>query len=125
MRKQLLLFLWIAGLCLLGLTGGEVLPAAGQGILAAQVRAGEDTSWLDCFADRAGEACARAERSFVRTLDGGCSSPIAAFAVLEGETITLTGMGFGGEKSTLTGPINQPEALGRTLAERMRKEGLA
>lgn len=103
----------------------ELLPAAGQGILAVQVRAGADTAWLDCFTDWAGTACSLAERSFVRALDGGCSSPIAAFAVAGGDTITLTGMGSGGEKSTLAGPASQPEELGRTLAEQMRREGRA
>lgn len=127
------LVLAAAGLKRLGLEGrisrifsaDELLPAAGQGILAAQVRSGEDASWLAPFADRESGVRARAERSFVKALDGGCSSPIAAFAVLEGETLTLTGMGAGGEKSALTGPAGQPEELGRALAERMRKEGLA
>lgn len=127
------LVLAAAGLKRLGLEGrisrifsaDELLPAAGQGILAAQVRSGEDASWLAPFSDRESGVRARAERSFVKALDGGCSSPIAAFAVVEGETLTLTGMGAGGEKSALTGPVGQPEELGRALAERMRKEGLA
>ena len=127
------LVLAAAGLKRLGLesrisrifSADELLPAAGQGILAAQVRSGEDASWLAPFSDRESGVRARAERSFVKALDGGCSSPIAAFAVLEGETLTLTGMGAGGEKSALTGPAGQPEELGRALAERMRKEGLA
>lgn len=127
------LVLAAAGLKRLGLEGrisrifsaDELLPAAGQGILAAQVRSGEDASWLAPFADRESGVRARAERSFVKALDGGCSSPIAAFAVLEGETLTLTGMGAGGEKSALTGPAGQPEELGRALAERMRREELS
>ena len=89
-----------AGLKRLGLEGRiaryfspeEVLPAAGQGILAAQMRAGEDASFLDAFSDPEGTACARAERAFVRELDGGCSSPVAAFATVSGDTMTLTGM---------------------------------
>lgn len=127
------LVLAAAGLKRLGLEGrisrifsaDELLPAAGQGILAAQVRSGEDTSWLAPFADRESGVRARAERSFVKALGGGCSSPIAAFAVVEGETLTLTGMGAGGEKSALTGPAGQPEELGWALAERMRREGHA
>ncbi|WP_300253224.1 hypothetical protein [uncultured Subdoligranulum sp.] len=33
----------------------------------------------------------------MRELDGGCSSPVAAFAVLEGERLTLRGMDKGGD----------------------------
>jgi hydroxymethylbilane synthase len=59
-----------------------MLPAAGQGILVLQGRAGEDYSFLEGYTDRAAELSAVAERAFVRWLDGGCSSPIAAHAVL-------------------------------------------
>ena len=93
-----------AGLKRLGLEGRicrwfsteEILPAAGQGIMAAQMRAGEDTSFLDAFSDAEGTACALAERAFVRELDGGCSSPVAAFAAISGDTMTLTGMNVSG-----------------------------
>src|SRR5699024_5346716 len=94
------LVLAAAGLKRLGLEGRitryftveEMIPAAGQGIMAFQTRAGEDLSYLSGVVDEAGTLCAQAERAFVRKLDGGCSSPIAAHAVLEGETITLTGL---------------------------------
>lgn len=98
----------------------EILPAAGQGILAAQMRAGEDHAFLDAFADPAGTACALAERSFVRELDGGCSSPVAAFAALEGGTMILTGMNVSGKKDVITGPAADAVQLGITLARRLR-----
>ena len=86
----------------------EMIPAAGQGILAVQVRSGEDTDYLAAFLDRDGTDCATAERAFVRRLDGGCSSPVAAFATVEGETLTLRGMDItsAGEPifDTITGP---------------------
>ena len=117
-----------AGLKRLGLEGRiaryfspeEVLPAAGQGILAAQMRAGEDASFLDTFADPEGTACARAERAFVRELDGGCSSPVAAFATVSGDTMTLTGMNVFGEKDTITGAVGEAVQLGIALARRLR-----
>ena len=106
----------------------EMIPAAGQGILAVQVRAGEDTDYLSAFLDRDGTDCATAERAFVRRLDGGCSSPVAAFATVEGDTLTLRGMDItsAGEPifDTITGPRNQGEALGIALADRIR-EGTA
>ncbi|WP_034802331.1 hydroxymethylbilane synthase [Eubacterium sp. AB3007] len=61
----------------------EMLPAAGQGILVLQGRAGEDYSCLEGYEDPAAACAALAERAFVRWLDGGCTSPIAAHAVLE------------------------------------------
>lgn len=122
------LILAVSGLKRLGLEGRisrvfspeEMLPAAGQGILAAQVRRGTDTAYLQCFDDPVGRACAVAERAFVRSLDGGCSSPVAAFAVVEGDRMTLTGMNAEGVKGSITGEVGQAEALGLKLAERLR-----
>lgn len=130
------LVLAVSGLERLGLEGrisrvfstDEMLPAAGQGILAVQIRAGEDAGYLSAFLDRDGADCALAERAFVRRLDGGCSSPVAAFATVEGETLTLRGMDVtaAGEPifDTITGPRDQGEALGMALADRIR-EGTA
>ena len=103
----------------------EMLPAAGQGILAVQARAGEDVSFLSAFHDPDGADCLLAERAFVRALDGGCTSPVAAHAVLEGDTLRLTGLNVTAENTPffdqISGPRAQAEALGRTLAERMKR----
>ena len=103
----------------------EMLPAAGQGILAVQARAGEDVSFLSAFHDRDGADCLLSERAFVRALDGGCTSPVAAHAVLEGDTLRLTGLNVTAENTPffdqISGPRAQAEALGRTLAERMKR----
>ena len=126
------LVLAAAGLRRLGLehrvsryfTVEELLPAAGQGILALQARAGEDLSYLEGVLDGDGAACALAERAFVRALDGGCSSPIAAHAVVEGETITIDGLYVDEQgrmrRDRLSGPREQGEELARRLAERLR-----
>ena len=106
----------------------EMIPAAGQGILAVQVRSGEDTGYLSALLDRDGTDCAMAERAFVRRLDGGGSSPVAAFATVEGDTLTLRGMDVTETGvpifDTITGPRDQGEALGIALADRIR-EGMA
>ena len=122
------LILAAAGLRRLGLEGRicrvfepeEMLPAAGQGILAAQTRAGEDTGYLQCFHDPEAGACALAERAFVRALDGGCSSPVAAFAAVERGQMTLTGMNVRGEKASVTGEADRARELGLALARRLR-----
>ncbi len=82
------LILAAAGLTRLGLSDRvskvipveDMLPAAGQAIMAVQARAGEDVSWLSRFHDEQVFRCMLAERAFVRELDGGCSKPCAAFA---------------------------------------------
>ena len=104
----------------------ELLPAAGQGILAVQCRADMDRTVFDCLRDREAEICALAERAFVRALDGGCSSPIAAYARMVGDNITVTGMYVDGaervRKGTASGPAGEGEALARALAKKLKED---
>lgn len=101
----------------------ELLPSAGQGILAVQARQGVDTTCLDGFRDADATDCLLAERAYVRALDGGCSSPVAAYATVEGDTLTLRGMDGAGKKYSCTGPRSRAEELGTELARRS-KEGM-
>lgn len=104
----------------------EMVPAAGQGILAVQARAGEELSFLDCVKNREANIAAMAERSFVRTLDGGCSSPMAAYAQVAGNEIKLLGL-YAGEASeeyvtgSLTGNAGDAQKLGEKLAEELKR----
>lgn len=105
----------------------EMIPAAGQGILAVQGRAGEDYSYLEHFADREGTYAALCERAFVRFLDGGCSSPVAAHAVVENDTIYLMGLYYQEstgkyKKGTMDGFVNEAEELGIRLAKQLKKD---
>ena len=104
----------------------EMLPAAGQGILAVQTRQGMDTACLAGIHDPNAACCALAERAFVRALDGGCSSTVAAYAVAEGETLTLTGLYVSPDetvvrKGSLSGSRTAAETLGETLADKLKK----
>ncbi len=69
----------------------EVIPAAGQGILVVQGRRGNAIPAVESFNDDDAMYAALAERAFVRRLDGGCSSPIAAYAEIMGDKLSLTG----------------------------------
>ena len=126
------LVLAAAGLKRLGLeerirryfTTEEMIPAAGQGILGVQGRRGEDHGYLDCFADAEAGYAAACERSFVRELDGGCTSPVCAHAVVHGDKITLRGLYYdpatGAHRvGTDEGSITEAEALGARLARRL------
>ena len=72
----------------------EMLPAAGQGVLAVQGRADEEYAYLSGFFDADSRDTSLCERAFVAALDGGCTAPTAAFAEIlpDGERIRLTGL---------------------------------
>jgi hydroxymethylbilane synthase len=110
-------------------TVDEMIPAASQGILAVQGRRGEDYSFLDSFHSIESEIVSKAERRFIKTLGGGCSSPVAVYGRIDGNTLLLTGMyvdHYGDiEKGSISGGIDNiddSERLGETLAERLRKK---
>lgn len=103
----------------------EVIPAAGQGILAVQGRAGEDYSYMEKFDSEESRAQAKAERSFVRFLNGGCTSPIAAYASVNGKDLTLSGLYYSEKKEKyitgeISGNASEAEDLGKELAEELR-----
>ena len=129
------LVLACAGLTRLGLTERigrvftvrEMIPAAGQGVLVLQGRAEGDYAFLRCADHLPTRRAALAERAFVRLLDGGCSSPIAAHAQLQGEELSLTGLYYSESTGrhvfgTLAGDGADCEALGQRLAEKLKRE---
>lgn len=105
----------------------EMLPAAGQGTLCIQVRKDFDRSFFSCIHDRQTELVTLAERSFVRTLDGGCSSPIAAYGTASGKDLCLTGLFYDEaekvyRKQSIKGSLKDAKELGRCLAKQMKSE---
>ena len=108
-------------------TTEEMIPAAGQGILAVQGRQDLDYGWLSGCFDREAACCALAERAFVRALGGGCSSPVAAYAVPEGTQLWLRGFysepdGAGCWFGELRGSMEESEKLGLELARKWKEE---
>jgi hydroxymethylbilane synthase len=90
----------------------ELLPEAGQGALALQVRAGED-HLVAAADDPATRAQVEAERAVVAVVGGGCLAPVAAHhdgSVLAGLVAAEDGSWL--EKRS----GSDPEALGEELA---------
>lgn len=132
------LLLAAAGLDRLGL-GGRIaqrlpvdvmLPAVTQGVLGLECRAGDTavSSLLAPLHEPATALRVRAERAFAARLGGGCHTPLAAHAVLDGERLALTGLvgspdGRRVLRETLDGPAAQAQALGLRLAERLLAQG--
>ncbi|MDR2924307.1 MAG: hydroxymethylbilane synthase [Treponema sp.] len=122
-----------AGLIRLGLqnrvtrvfTVDEMIPSASQGILAVQGRKGEDYSYLAPFHNRESDIVSKAERRFIKTIGGGCSSPAAVYARINNNEILLTGLYADAdghiEKGEISGDIDKSEMLGETLAVRLKE----
>lgn len=103
----------------------EIIPAAGQGILAVQGKAGIDYSFLDKFKDLDSEKIAICERAFVKQLDGGCSSPIAAYACILNNKIRLKGLYYNEQTKlyitdAMESDIDSAYELGIELANKLK-----
>jgi hydroxymethylbilane synthase len=107
-------------------TVDEMIPSASQGILAVQGRRGEDYSFLGGFHNRESETVSKAERRFLKTLGGGCSSPVAAYGQIHGNELLLTGMYVDAcgniETGKISGDKDKSEQLGETLALRLKEK---
>ncbi len=102
----------------------EILPAAGQGVLAVQGRAGEPYPFLEEVDHQETRVCALGERAFVRALNGGCTSPTAAYGRLEKGILKLTGLYCQPDTrawatASIEGPPEEAEALGLKLAKQL------
>jgi len=110
----------------------EFIPAVGQGSVAIEVHASlasEKREGLrSALNHEKTEICLKAERSFLKTMDGGCSIPVFCLAELDGGTISVTGgiISLNGEKEiirTKTGTIENPLKLGFELASEVLISG--
>jgi len=111
-----------------------MLPAPGQGAVAVQMRGG----WLGLANFTALHCtntalCVTAERAFLAGLGGGCSVPVAAHAIVNGDMVEVTGRVCALDASTVItvttngvcGTIEAAEALGLALAEMAIAQGAA
>ncbi len=109
-----------------------MLPAVTQGVLGLECRTG-DAAVAALIAPLHQPPTAlrvQAERAFAGGLGGGCHTPLAAHAVLDGDTLHLTGLvgtpdGRRILREALSGPADQPQALGLDLAQRLLDHGAA
>jgi hydroxymethylbilane synthase len=106
------------------------MPAVTQGVIGIECRKSDarTRALLSVLEHPATRLTMEAERAFAARLGGSCQSPIAAFAELDGDGITLQGLvaepdGSRLLRDTLSGSTEVPEALGRQLAERMLAAG--
>jgi hydroxymethylbilane synthase len=127
-----------AGLIRLGHEGRiterlDIVPAIGQGILAIETRA-DDAETIALVRrtlhDEPTAACAAVERAFLERLGGGCQTPMACHATLDGGELRATGLvgTVDGSELLRADRAGKPAAaaeLGRALAEDLLARGAA
>ena len=106
------------------------LPAVTQGIIGIECRgdAVHTRSLLQALDDGATRTVMDAERAFAERLGGSCQSPIAAYASLTGDRLTLDGLvaetdGSRVLRDSATGDSARPYELGAMLADRVLAAG--
>ena len=72
------------------------LPAGGQGVIATQVRDtdGRTKEMVRAIDDAKTLSCLRAEREFLRLLQGDCGSPVGVFASISDSRMTIRAQVF-------------------------------
>ncbi len=107
------------------------VPAPGQGVIALQGRAQDETARLAAMAitDAPSLACLTAERSCARELGASCHTPLGAHATVAADgrmrLRAWVGLpdGSAWAEDELWGQAQDPAALGREVAERLRAVG--
>ena len=108
----------------------DILPAVGQGALGIEIR--EDNNFaeesVNSIHHEETYVAVRAERSLLKSLEGGCQVPIGAFAEMKSNGLYLEAI-VGAIDGSITfrkkirGTKNNPEKLGIKLAKDLLKAG--
>ena len=104
----------------------EILPAAGQGIIAAQCRK-DDNLILDLIKkinDKNTSLCATAERKMLQTIGGNCETAVGGLAEISNNNLKLKAQLFSdsGDESysyEMTGPKKNASIIGETVGQKL------
>ena len=123
-----------AGLKRLGIEAGNaipaeiLLPAPGQAVIGMECRTNDTTtqSVLSTVNNQITYSAVMAERAFTKALGGSCSSPVAAFAVLDDGDLIMRAQIFSEDGSEMVedravfecGDLETPSALARDMLGR-------
>jgi hydroxymethylbilane synthase len=110
----------------------DSIPAVGQGALGIEIRA-DRADLIEVLAPLNHvntQLCVEAERAFSRALAGSCTVPLGAYALCDGNNITMTGFvasvdGTQMLREKVTGLRANADAVGRALAANLVARGAA
>ena len=108
----------------------DVLPQAGQGVIAVQCRADDVATQrlLTAVDHEPSQQALRAERAVLAGLGGSCTVPVGAYARREGDELDVVGLAASGDGRTvirLTRRGRDPEAVGAEVARALLDGGAA
>lgn len=128
-------YLAMAGLKRLGLKDDRIhpievedfLPAVAQGAICIEIASKNDTAraLLKPLNHYDTEICVRAERAMLKILDGSCRTPIAGYATVEKDMLTLKGLVSlpdGSESHAFEASGDDPEKLGASVGQALRDQ---
>jgi len=102
-----------------------MLPCVGQGAIGIEIRADDERIVKIC--ERLNHfntfQCVTAERAFLRAMGGGCQSPVAAYAEIDGSRMEMRAVSFRdgpARRSEGKRPIAEAAALGEELAAQLK-----
>jgi hydroxymethylbilane synthase len=104
-----------------------MLPAAGQGAIALEVRA-NDQEMLDLLAavsDPATQLAVTTERAFQKAVGAGCHAAVAAYATVSGHKLRLRGMIAAIDGRTVRDSVEGRAQEGEAMAQRLAAHLLA
>ena len=102
-----------------------MLPCVGQGAVGIEVRESDERIATICerlnhFNTR---QCVIAERAFLAAMGGGCQSPVAAYAQVEGNQLQMRALSFVGgpvRHAQAKRPVKEALELGQQLAAELK-----
>ena len=102
-----------------------MLPCVGQGAIGIEIRADDERIAKIC--ERLNHFntfhCVTSERAFLRAMGGGCQSPVAAYAEINGSRVETRAVSFHhgpAQRAEGKRPIAEAAALGEELAEKLK-----
>ena len=100
----------------------QFFPAAGQGAIGFEIRADDDDAraWVVAICHEETFVRARAEREFLRLIDGGCHTPVGVFSSLTDGHLKMAARLFpdeGGEPQMAKASGSDPFEVARELYE--------
>jgi len=110
----------------------QMLPAAAQGVVGIECLE-EATDLREVLAQLNHQTSVKttlAERAIARVLEASCQSPVATYAVVDGDALTVTALvampdGTQSIRDSVSGKARDAELLGEQLAARLLESGAA